>query len=95
MLVRLPSHGQRVGVVERPARRPSYARVRPKVALVLKHGWGAWVAWPRKASGVQTDLAETGIRRAAIAQGLVDLRVCAIATTWSGLRIARRRQASL
>lgn len=50
-----------------------------------------WVAWPKKASGVQTDLTEDVIRGAALRAGLVDTKVCAIDETWSGLRLSRRR----
>lgn len=50
-----------------------------------------WVAWPKKASGVKTDLTEDVIRGAALRAGLVDTKVCAIDETWSGLRLNRRR----
>lgn len=50
-----------------------------------------WVAWPKKASGVQTDLTEDVIRGVALRAGLVDTKVCAIDETWSGLRLSRRR----
>jgi len=47
---------------------------------------GLWVAWPKKASGLATDLGEDEVRRTALAAGLVDNKVCAIDATWSGLR---------
>ena len=50
-----------------------------------------WVAWPKKASGVKTDLTEDVVRGAALRAGLVDTKVCAIDETWSGLRLNRRR----
>jgi hypothetical protein len=50
-----------------------------------------WVAWPKKASGVVTDLTEDVIRGAALQAGLVDTKVCAIDETWSGLRLSRRK----
>jgi len=50
-----------------------------------------WVAWPKKASGVKTDLTEDVIRGAALDAGLVDTKVCAIDETWSGLRLSRRK----
>jgi hypothetical protein len=53
-----------------------------------------WVAWPKKASGVKTDLTEDVIRGAALRAGLVDTKVCAIDETWSGLRLNRRRARS-
>lgn len=50
-----------------------------------------WVAWPKKASGVVTDLNEDGIRAVALRTGLVDTKVCAIDNVWSGLRLSRRK----
>jgi len=49
-----------------------------------------WIAWPKKASGVATDLTENVVRDAALARGLVDVKVCAIDATWSGLKLVRR-----
>src|SRR5262245_19709835 len=51
---------------------------------------GLWIAWPKKASGVATDLTEDVIRHLALANGLVDNKVCAIDETWSGLRLVYR-----
>jgi hypothetical protein len=51
-----------------------------------------WVAWPKRASGVQTDLTEDVIRAVALPTGLVDTKVCAIDETWSGLRLVVRRE---
>jgi hypothetical protein len=50
-----------------------------------------WVGWPKKASGVPTDLTEDGIRAHALPLGWVDVKVCAIDATWSGLKLVRRR----
>ena len=49
-----------------------------------------WVSWPKKASGVATDLTEDGVRAVALAHGLVDVRVCAVDEVWSGLKLVRR-----
>jgi hypothetical protein len=49
-----------------------------------------WVAWPKKASGVPTDLDEDGVREHALPLGWVDVKVCAIDATWSGLKLVRR-----
>jgi hypothetical protein len=62
----------------------------PRVAARLAPGGGLWIAWPKKASGVATDVTESLVRRAGIAAGLVDYKVCAIDTIWSGLKFARR-----
>jgi hypothetical protein len=50
-----------------------------------------WMAWPKRSSGVATDLTEDVIRDVALAAGMVDSKVCAIDETWSGLRLTRRR----
>lgn len=50
-----------------------------------------WVAWPKRASGVETDVTEDVVREVALPAGLVDTKVCAIDATWSGLRLTRRR----
>jgi CheY-like chemotaxis protein len=50
-----------------------------------------WVAWPKRSSGVSTDLSEDEIRRVALDRGMVDTKVCAIDETWSGLRLTKRR----
>jgi hypothetical protein len=49
-----------------------------------------WVSWPKKASGVATDLTEDVVRRVGLAAGLVDVKVCAVDETWSGLKFVRR-----
>ncbi len=51
---------------------------------------GLWIAWPKRASGVATDITEDVVREIALAHGLVDNKVCAIDPTWSGLRIVVR-----
>jgi hypothetical protein len=72
-------------------RRSALPRTLATLSSVLGRGGGAWVAWPKKASGVVSDLTETTIRDEALARGLVDFKVCAIDGTWSGLRLALRR----
>jgi hypothetical protein len=49
-----------------------------------------WIAWPKKTSGVTTELTEDVVRSAGLAAGLVDVKVCAIDGTWSGLKFVRR-----
>jgi hypothetical protein len=49
-----------------------------------------WVAWPKRSSGVPTDLTEDGVRAHALPLGWVDVKVCAIDATWSGLKLVRR-----
>ncbi len=54
-------------------------------------GAGLWIAWPKKASGVVSDVTEDVVRQAGLAEGVVDYKVCAINQVWSGLKFARRR----
>jgi hypothetical protein len=49
-----------------------------------------WVAWPKKSSGVITDLSETNVRSIGLASGLVDVKICAIDDVWSGLKFVFR-----
>jgi hypothetical protein len=60
------------------------------VAGGLDADGGLWVAWPKKASGVKTDVTEDVIRSHALALGLVDNKVCAVDDVWSGLRLVVR-----
>ena len=54
-------------------------------------GAGVWIAWPKKSSGIKTDVTEDVLREVILPSGLVDNKVCAIDDTWSGLRFVRRR----
>ncbi len=51
-----------------------------------------WVAWPKRASKVPTDMTEDVVRDVALPTGLVDVKVCAIDETWSGLKLVIRRE---
>ena len=53
---------------------------------------GLWVAWPKRASGLETTMHEGVVREVALPLGLVDNKVCAIDETWSGLRVVWRRE---
>ena len=64
------------------------AQMRAVVAAMA--GSPLWVAWPKKASSVESDMSETVVRDAALAHGLVDYKVCAIDETWSGLKFSVR-----
>jgi hypothetical protein len=54
-------------------------------------GGTLWICWPKKASGVESDLGQAHVRRYAMDRGLVDFKVAAIDTTWSGLRFSRKK----
>jgi len=62
-----------------------------RLAAKLDDAGMIWVAWPKKASGVATDLGEDRVRAIGLAAGLVDVKVCAIDTTWAGLKFVRRK----
>lgn len=51
-----------------------------------------WLAWPKKASGVITDVGESDVHTVGLATGLVDVKVAAIDETWSGFRFVHRRE---
>jgi hypothetical protein len=61
-----------------------------EVAALLTPSGGLWIAWPKQASGVETDLSDAVVRSTGLAHGLVDNKVCAIDETWSGLRFVKR-----
>ena len=63
------------------------ARLRP----LLAPAGTIWVSWPKKASKVPTDITEDSIREVAFPHGLVDVKVCAVDETWSGLKLVIRK----
>jgi hypothetical protein len=76
------------------ASRAALAAALPRVLGKLAAGGMIWVAWPKKASGVATDVTEDTVRDVALPLGIVDVKVCAIDATWSGLKLLRRRPQS-
>ena len=64
----------------------------PSAHKMLATGGGLWIAWPKKSSGVATDLHDGEVRSYGLSTGLVDNKVCAIDDTWSGLRFVRRKK---
>jgi Protein of unknown function (DUF3052) len=61
-----------------------------RVAKVLSPAGMFWVSWPKKSSGVATNVTENMVRDTGLAVGLVDVKVCAITDIWSGLKFMRR-----
>jgi len=61
-----------------------------EVAKQLAPAGILWVSWPKKTSGVTTDLDENEVRRIGLAAGLVDVKVCAVNDVWSGLKFVIR-----
>ena len=71
-------------------RRVELERRLPRLKAALQPAGGLWIAWPKRASGVATELTEGIIRELGLSAGLVDNKVCAIDATWSGLRFVIR-----
>ena len=61
-----------------------------KLAARIPANGMIWIAWPKKSSGVTTDLSEQRVREIGLNAGLVDVKVCAIDETWSGLKFVYR-----
>jgi len=79
-------------VVSFHSRRADLAQRFPGLMRVLAVDGGLWVAWPKRASGLPTDITEDVVREVALPTGMVDNKVCAIDDTWSGLRLVLRRE---
>jgi len=62
----------------------------PKLAQKLGKNGMLWIAWPKKASGVATDLSDNSVRKIGLDAGLVDVKVCAVNDIWSGLKFVYR-----
>ena len=60
------------------------------IAKALAPAGMFWISWPKKSSGVATDLDENVVREIGLAAGLVDVKVCAVTDVWSGLKFVRR-----
>jgi hypothetical protein len=73
-------------------RRAQLERELARLAPRLRADGGLWIAWPKKSSGVGTDLDQSAVMEVGLATGLVDDKVAAIDETWSGLRFVVRRE---
>jgi len=62
----------------------------PRLARKLANNGMLWISWPKKSSGVATDLSENIIREIGLDAGLVDVKVCAVSDVWSGLKFVYR-----
>jgi hypothetical protein len=72
---------------------PDRKRLEQRLAALperLTTAGALWVGWPKRASGVRTDLDDGVVRAGGLAAGLVDVKVAAIDETWSGLKFVRR-----
>ena len=64
----------------------------PRLRARMAPACGLWIAWPKRASRLPTDVTDQVIREVVLPTGLVDNKVCAIDDTWSGLRVVIRRE---
>jgi hypothetical protein len=62
-----------------------------KLRTLMASDGMVWVSWPKKAAKVATDITEDGIRAIALSMGYVDVKVCAVDETWSGLKLVIRK----
>ncbi len=64
----------------------------PRLRAVMAPACGLWIAWPKRASKLPTDMTDDVVREIALPTGLVDNKVCAIDATWTALRLVIRRE---
>lgn len=64
----------------------------PRQLAAIKRDGAIWVSWPKKTSGVPSTITEDTVREIALPLGLVDVKVCAVDDTWSGLKLVIRKE---
>jgi len=62
-----------------------------KISGFISEKGGLWIAWPKKGSGIESDLNQAIVRKVGLANKLVDYKICAIDNTWSALKFAWRK----
>lgn len=90
--IRTSARGTNDVVVSFHTKRADLEQRLPTLVRAMDVDGGLWLAWPKKASGVPTDITEDTVREVALPLGLVDNKVCAIDDTWSGLRVVWRKE---
>ena len=75
-----------------PASRGVLKKMFTDAARGMKQNGGVWIAWPKKSSGIETDVTENVLRELILPTGWVDNKVCAIDDTYSGLRFVKRKE---
>jgi hypothetical protein len=88
--VRMVKRGKADVILSFHTERRDYERRLPALRAHMEPAAGLWIAWPKRASKVATDLDENVVRDAALANALVDNKVAAIDQVWSGLRLVIR-----
>ena len=73
-------------------RRVEFERRFAALATMVFPTGGLWIAWPKRASGIETDMTDHVAREVGLPTGLVDNKVCAVDARWTGLRFVWRRQ---
>jgi hypothetical protein len=84
------AQGQADVIVSFHTARADLERRLPRLRGLMKPAAGLWIAWPKRASGMPTDLTEDVVRELALANRLVDNKVAALDAIWSGLRLVIR-----
>ncbi len=90
-LVRNPRSACDVFVAFAPSRADFETRL-DRVLPRLPADASLWIAWPKRSSGVETDMTEDVVREVALPRQLVDVKVCAVDETWSGLKLMVRTE---
>ena len=90
--IRRQARGPLDVVVSFHTRRADLAKRFPALMKAVVPAGGLWVAWPKKSSGLATDITEDTVREVGLPTGMVDNKVCAIDQTWSGLRLVLRKE---
>ena len=73
-------------------RRAELEKRLPNLTGAMDVDGGLWISWPKRSSGLETDITEDTLREVCLPLGLVDNKVCAIDETWSGLRLVYRKE---
>ena len=74
-------------------RRAELARALASSLAAMRADAAIWVSWPKKSAALASELTEDVVRELALPLGLVDIKVCAVDATWSGLKLVVRREA--
>jgi len=88
--VRHRAAGRADVVVDFVTRAAELERRIDRLGALIRPAGGLWIAWPKRASGVATDMSDHVVRDLALPHGLVDNKVCALDGTWTGLRVVWR-----
>jgi hypothetical protein len=89
--MRSAARGTNDVIVSFHERRADLDKKVPALLKALDVNGGLWIAWPKKASKVPTDITEDTVREVFLPLGLVDNKVCAVTDVWSGLRVVWRK----